>query len=298
MIATSEHARPHRRRPRAFTLVELLVVIGIIALLISILLPALNKARDQAKIIQCLSNLRSIGHGFLLYIHDSKGFLPPAQFNKANGTNMHYASYLVAGRYIPAPRVADTSFGFEVQVVGERSVFHCPDGATGRIGGPPLQPLSHTDGRGAFLWRNGIFGEPTTFVDTWYGVNAMALNDTANHTKRQKLFPMRVLKETAAGALMPPGITLSRIRDIKKSSQVTLIYDGVQAHSGDARRINARHGRRTKTNFLFADGHAATLDRKGIKLFTNSDLFVNPLEPNNPARLTTASPDVYFQINQ
>ncbi len=62
----------------AFTLIELLVVIAIIALLLSILLPALNHARQQARTTVCLNNLRETARGFTLYQHDHRDTYPAA----------------------------------------------------------------------------------------------------------------------------------------------------------------------------------------------------------------------------
>jgi len=63
------------KRHSAFTLVELLVVIGIIALLISILLPALNRARESAKAVQCASNARQLVMATNIFANEHKGFM-------------------------------------------------------------------------------------------------------------------------------------------------------------------------------------------------------------------------------
>jgi prepilin-type N-terminal cleavage/methylation domain-containing protein/prepilin-type processing-associated H-X9-DG protein len=75
-MAGSVMARQQQTRRRGFTLVELLVVIGIIALLVSILLPALSKARDQANRVKCSSNIRQVLLAIQIFANNHRGTLP------------------------------------------------------------------------------------------------------------------------------------------------------------------------------------------------------------------------------
>ena len=104
---TSGGFTPGGLTPRGFTLVELLVVIGIIAILVGILLPSLARARQAAQTVKCASNLRSLGQAMHLYVSENKGTFPAAYIYEGHGISgntqtpdaanngyVHWSSYL------------------------------------------------------------------------------------------------------------------------------------------------------------------------------------------------------------
>jgi prepilin-type N-terminal cleavage/methylation domain-containing protein len=114
---------------RGFTLVELLVVIGIIAVLISILLPAVQKARRAAQLTACKANLRSVVQTQLLYANDYKGFIPLG-YQGSSGLSANQFNYIIGYKHmtVPANTQARSSFGelYRAGLMKAPKVFYCP----------------------------------------------------------------------------------------------------------------------------------------------------------------------------
>lgn len=115
-----------KKRRKPFTLIELLVVIAIIAILASMLLPALNKARDKARAIQCTSNQKQIGSIFMSYVNDNKDTLMPAAQNAGALSNRYqWQSVIVFGKYVGG------KFDTVSNTVQGAKIFTCPKDQTG-----------------------------------------------------------------------------------------------------------------------------------------------------------------------
>jgi len=109
------------RKRSWFSLIELLVVIGIIALLASLLLPALNRAREVGKRIVCASNMGQIGVAFQLYYNDYNGRLPPGYYT---GGAWHSAPEKIV-QYLPHKAMTFNHTGWN-ETVFLSDVYKCP----------------------------------------------------------------------------------------------------------------------------------------------------------------------------
>jgi len=283
-----------RKSRTGFTLVELLVVIGIIALLVSILLPALNRARRQAATVQCSSNMRQLAQGMLMYIQDNKGVFPPAVVYASNGgadLNLYprgwsWCTDLVKLRYI----VSDSASVYRGpattadKVFDRSSVFRCPEGrdedaGAGGAGDWPTDAKNNC----FIIFNDGESAADGVGVATWYQLNAR--NDSGSNSwtasggnRVSPFMGWQSNTKTAQAKLKLPDWQRN-LSMIKKASDVVMIVEAADQNWWDqnastkygtaaqCRRMGARHGKMhgpdgiyAYSNFAFFDGHVALYD--------------------------------------
>jgi prepilin-type N-terminal cleavage/methylation domain-containing protein/prepilin-type processing-associated H-X9-DG protein len=282
-----------RRQRKGFTLVELLVVIGIIAVLIGILLPALNKARRSAKAVQCASNMKQVATAILMYANANHGVLPPVKVDKNaagpyQSNDFYWSNELVIGKYITAPNVYDQNN--KVTNIGAATAFRCPEGADTSSNGTTNVGNFPADGTND-SYNLVTYTDPTTGkkfgIPNWYTLASRVATGTNAYPGGNRIAPFVWMGNGDYAEVNNPAYQ-RKLSQIKKSSEVIMVLEGNNYNSLDQgtgthrlQRVAARHGKKTGdgtnayTNVAFFDGHVALFPTAPWDLATTSAAFDN-----------------------